>query len=156
MRCDRFFDRFDSLEPGRRLPFRYSLHLSHCSACRARIDDFESAMTAWKNEERLRYATASDRATIEERTMASIRLAPRPRREFGLMQWMFPALLVALSCIGMPIVAKLYGLGNDDVFFPLALVLGIGLTVFGSIFASSHADELKIELDRRLARASGR
>ena len=155
MRCDRFLDRFDSLEPGRKLPFRHALHLSHCAACRTRIADFESAIAAWKSEESRRFATSEARSSAEEKIMATIRLAPRIHREFGLLQWMFPGLLVALSCIGLPIVAKLYGLGNDDVFFPLALVLGIGLTVFGSIFASSHADELKIELDRRMAKVPG-
>jgi hypothetical protein len=87
--------------------------------------------------------------------MAAIRLMPRPRREFGMAQWMFPGFLVSISCIGLPIFAKFNGVGNEDLFFPLALVFGIALTIFGSVFASSHVDELKTELDRRLAKVSG-
>ena len=155
MRCETFLDRFDSLEPGRGLPFRYSMHLSHCSSCQARIVEFESAIAAWRDEEALRYEDRQTLAFAEDRTMAAVRLMPRPRRELGMAQWMFPGFLVAISCIGLPIFAKFNGIGDEDLFFPLALVFGIALTVFGSVFASSHAVELKMELDKRLARASG-
>ncbi|MDA8409865.1 MAG: hypothetical protein M0001_05670 [Treponema sp.] len=155
MRCEKFLDRFDSLEPGRKLPFRHSWHLAHCAACRARVDEFESAIAAWKDDEFSRYVNSRSLEHSERRAMASIRLMPRAHREFGLVQWMFPGFLVAISCIGLPLVARFYGVGNNDVFFPLALVFGLGLTAFGSIFASSHAVELKSELDRRLEKAFG-
>ena len=155
MRCDSFLDRFDSLEPGRRLPLRYASHFSRCASCRERIEDFESAIAAWKGEEALRYGNAETLGIAEDRTMAAIRLMPRPRREFGLMQWAFPGVLVGVSCVGFPLFAKVYGAGNEELFFPLALVLGLGLTIFGSVFASSHAVELKTELDRVLARSPG-
>lgn len=112
-------------------------------------------MAAWKVEEARRYENQEFLSLAGDRTMAAIRLVSRPRREFGMAQWMFPGFLVSISCIGLPIFAKFNGVGNEDLFFPLALVFGIALTIFGSVFASSHADELKTELDRRLARVSG-
>ncbi len=149
MRCERFLLLFDGLEPGQKLPPSLSLHLSRCASCRAQVSAFESALSAWKRDEVHRVEELEAFASLEERTMAAVRLTPRPRRELSLAQWAFPGLLVALSCIFLPNFARFLGLGDDALFFPLAIVFGLGLSVFGSVFAGTHAEELKSELEKR-------
>ncbi|HUX39232.1 MAG TPA: hypothetical protein VMV44_15135 [Rectinemataceae bacterium] len=149
MRCERFLLRFDELEPGQALPASLALHMSRCASCRAQVSAFESALSAWKRDESLRFDELEDFSIMEDRTMAAVRLTPRPRRELSLAQWAFPGFLVAISCIFLPIFARLQGVGDDALFFPLAIVFGLALSVFGLVFAGTHAEELKSELEKR-------
>jgi len=151
MRCDHFLFRFDELEPGRRLSPWLAFHLSRCPSCRAQVNAFQSALEAWKRDEAERFDGYGRLPDMEDRAMAAVRLTVRPKRELTLAQWVFPGLLIASSCVGLPVFAKIHGVGDDGLFFPLALVFGIGLTALGSVFVGSHADELKAELERRRA-----
>lgn len=151
MRCDRFLSRYDELEPGRELSLFLALHHARCSSCRAAVATFESAIASWKEEEL--GAEDQDLAAfdlLEERTMVAIRLTSRPRREIGLAQWAAPGLLVAFSCVVLPFLGALRGASGDAVFLPLALALvfGIGLSIFGSIFVGTHTTMLKAGFDR--------
>jgi len=83
--------------------------------------------------------------------MAAVMLTPRPRRVVALGQWGAVGGLLALSGVLMPFVQGFWGFGgafNDAVLFPLALVLGTSLAIFGFLFIGSHFEELSGMLDR--------
>lgn len=153
MRCERFLELYDGLEPGSPLGPAMRRHLGSCPSCRAELARFERAFEDLKRVEAV--PRGRDEALLEDRVLRALLLMPRPRRELSFAQWAVPLLLVASSCVILPLFARFHGAADDAVFLPLAIVFGIGLSVFGSVYVGSHAVELKAEFDRRRAAFAG-
>ena len=146
MRCDDFRLRWDGLEPGSDLPWGMRRHLASCPTCRRERDRLESAIASWRLEE----AGLAEGGPAEVRIMAAVLVSPRPRRELSMGQWILSGLFLALSCVLVPLALFYDGFGpnfDDALLFHLALVVGVGLAVFGMLFIGSHFEELRARLE---------
>ncbi|MFZ4614690.1 MAG: hypothetical protein ACOYM2_00670 [Rectinemataceae bacterium] len=143
MTCTQFMERFDSLEPGIAPTFFMSRHLHQCDSCRASVARVDSALAAWRGAECAARLSQPFADRSEERIMAAIRLTPRPRRELSMAQWLLPVVIVAGSSILLPLAltgSPLASVSDGALTFSLAMILGVGLAIFGSLFIISQAE----------------
>jgi hypothetical protein len=153
MRCDEFNLRFDELEPGARLSWGLRRHLTSCSRCAESARRVEASIAAWRREEGFRDRGGAERDGGAEasvnRVMAAVRMTSRPRREISLGQWAVSGMVLAFSGVLIPsfFFAGLGSAAEDSLLFPLALVLGVLLAIFGFLFIGSHFDELRERLE---------
>jgi len=157
MRCETFRNRYDRLGPGgERRPGAVMgsgmmLHLARCPDCSSSVARVEAAIAAWRAE-----GSGAPRAEelLVDRVMAAVRLQRPPRREVLTRDWLISGLVLAGSLIlipegrDFPWFRELFG---ARLILPIALVLGIGLSAFGALFAGSHVDEME-GFARRFAR----
>ena len=154
MRCEDFLESYDGLEPGARLPWLLRRHFSSCATCRPEVERLEMAIQALKSEALAIDGEGGKALNLEDRVMSAVRLTQRPRRLIGLDTWAIAGLLLAFSGVLMPLASGFEGLGTsfgDELLFPLALVLGTLLAIFGFLFIGSHFEELSGMLDRHEA-----
>ncbi|MEI6873804.1 MAG: hypothetical protein WCL50_01605 [Spirochaetota bacterium] len=160
MRCVDFLESYDGLEPGTKLPWLLRRHFNSCASCRFEVERLEMAMQVLKAEAFVLDREGDKVIQLEDRVMAAVRLTQRPRRLIGLDTWAIAGLLLAFSGVLMPFARGYGGLGTpigDDLLFPLALVLGTLLAIFGFLFIGSHFEELSGMLERHeAARAAQR
>jgi hypothetical protein len=79
--------------------------------------------------------------------MAAIRLSPRPRREIALSQWAASGAFLVATALILPLVLPGFGIGLDSYLRPLAIVYGLAISLFGSLFIGSHASDLRSWMD---------
>ena len=75
--------------------------------------------------------------------MAAVRLTVRPRRELSMAQWLLPVVIVAGSSVLLPLAltgGPLASVSDGALTFSLAMILGVGLAIFGSLFIISQAE----------------
>ncbi|MEI6385552.1 MAG: hypothetical protein WCQ50_02885 [Spirochaetota bacterium] len=143
MTCKRFMERFDSLEPGAEPSYFLARHLEQCDSCRASIARLDAALAVWRVTEHAAMLSQCSADRSEERIMAALRLTPGPRRELSIAQWLLPVAIVAGSSILLPLALSggpLASISDGALSFSLALILGVGLAILGSLFIISHAE----------------
>jgi hypothetical protein len=137
MNCERCMERYLETDNRRPLPLIARWHLAKCPACRAEIARAQLA------RDRVRAALPEAGLDRTDAIMASVRLAPRPRREVGIREWLISLLAILVSMAIAPLganfawVKELFGSGY---LLPFYLVFGIALTVYCVLFIGSHLD----------------
>lgn len=153
MRCETFLARYDRLDARSAPSAALRRHLESCPSCRASVERLRNAMATARIDDQKPLPAS---AAIEDHAMAVIRLMPKPQRElFSTRDWILAGVVIALSMVFIP-------LGRDfGVFFsvvgtsytlPLALVLGLAITVYGALFVGTHIDEVTDFVNRKIIR----
>lgn len=157
MRCETFLDRYDLLDAGEEPGMALRLHLARCPSCRDRVAAMDAALAAYREEAADEAARLSPEAErLEDHIMAAVRLLPKPKRELHANDWAMAGLVLLGALALIPFDANF---GIIKAFFgtsyslPFALVVGVALTVFGTVFIATHMDELEPLLKRRAYRA---
>jgi hypothetical protein len=151
MRCDGFLKRFDGLGDSRGMSRAMLVHLGRCASCREAVARVDAAIVAYRAE-----GSGAERAEgfLEDRVMAIIRLAPPPRPDILIRDWLMVGAIIALSMALIPLgeeFDRLKAFFGTSYSLPLSLVLGSVLTIYGAFFIGTHMEEAD-RFVRRFAR----
>ncbi|HET7839669.1 MAG TPA: hypothetical protein VFL04_07910 [Rectinemataceae bacterium] len=158
VRCEVFLERLDRLDTGQVLGPAMRAHASSCPACAreaARLGlALEALATAEASAERGDDPLQSRRQRLMvERVMAEIGLMPLPRQDyFAARDWIIAGSVIALSIALIPFgkdFAELMRLFGTGFSLPLALVLGLVLSSYGTYFVATHIEEVQDFVSRR-------
>ena len=128
-------------------------HLASCAACRGEVERMDAALHALVA--RLPERTLSEEE-FETRVMSAVRLMPAPRRELlSVRDWIIAGCAVLLSMALIPVGGN-FGLfiavAGVSYALPLALVLGVGITLYSALFVGTHVDTVLSFVRRRIVR----
>jgi anti-sigma factor RsiW len=154
VRCKTFWERYDRLdartEPGPAL----KRHLASCDACRAEAELLQKTIRSFSED--IQTLSPAAEGALEDRVMAIVRLLPPPQREFFTVRdWIIAGFVILLSMTLMPFgqdFERLLSIFGTSFALPLALVLGLGITLYGILFVGTHIDETMDFVKRRIIR----
>ena len=137
MNCEAFEERYDRAETGAKLSPSLALHLARCPGCSARVEFRRRALEL--------YRLPGPDPDIASRVLAALPFLPRPHRSVSLRDWILSGLILSASVVLVPaqgVFARVIEVYGNRWTVPFALVFGLSVSVFGSIFILTHMDEL--------------
>lgn len=147
MTCAQYDELMDALESPA-LPPDMAAHAASCPSCAARSSAYFAALALYRLPE---LASAAD---LSPRISALLPFLPAPRRMVSMRDWLAAGLLLIVGVMLVPLLAEFrllsasYGSGYT---VPLALVLGMSVTIYAGLFIASHLDQLAKILQGKLS-----
>ncbi|MGO8695234.1 MAG: hypothetical protein ACLQMF_16350 [Rectinemataceae bacterium] len=129
-------------------------HLDSCDLCRAKVKAFQKAILTFSED--IASLPSAAEGEFDDRVMAIVRLLPEPQHEFFTVRdWIIAGFVILLSMALMPLgqdFERLLAVFGTSFALPLALVLGLGITIYGVLFVGTHIDEAMDFVRRRIIR----
>jgi hypothetical protein len=147
MTCTQFDALMDSTDCPP-LPPDMAAHAASCQSCAAKAAAFSAALALYRLPE---LAGGGD---LTPRINALLPFLPAPRRVVSMRDWLAAGVLLLISMVLVPLLAEFrllsasYGSGYT---VPLALVLGISVTIYAGLFIISHLEQLAKLLQNTLS-----
>ncbi|HOX93027.1 MAG TPA: hypothetical protein PLC54_08875, partial [Spirochaetales bacterium] len=137
MNCERFLNYVDSLEPAETsMPAAMAEHAAACPSCADALATMRRSMAL------LRTPSTFARADIVSRVGALLPFVQAPRRTVAMRNWVLVGLLIMLGMVFLPLLSDfdaLTAVYGSSFTLPVALVLGLVLSVYAVAFVFSNA-----------------
>lgn len=140
MNCERLMNRYLELDNGAPLPLYLRLHTLFCARCRAEIRAMERALAGMR-----RFAPPTVEDLGEEIMSRVMRSVSEDGRIVPLYNWVAGGVLILAGVILMRFGDSFIWLRErfgTDLELPLAIVLGVVLSVYAAVFVGTHIEEL--------------
>jgi len=151
VRCETFLEHYDRIDARSEPGWALRRHLDSCPSCRATVERMRAALQAPASDA---YGVSPAEASVEDRVMAVVRLMPQPQRElFSVRDWIIAGSVIVLSMALIPVGSDFGGfiaVVGASYALPLALVLGLGITIYSTLFIGTHIDEVMDFVRRRI------
>ena len=137
MTCDRFLLLLDELDNDT-LPPEMAAHMHTCDACTHEVAVLAKALSLH------RLPDTTGAVDLAPRFLECTTGLPVLRRSVSMRDWLLSGVVIVLSVAMMPMLAgfrelrAIYGAGFT---LPVALVLGLAVTLYAGLFILSHLEE---------------
>lgn len=151
MNCERWMQQYMGLDSGESLPLPLRIHTLFCARCRAEIRGMEMALLAMQ-----RFAPPSPEDLSREIMSSVMRGVSEDGRIVPLYNWVAGGILLLAGVILVRFGDSFIWLKERfgiDLELPLAIVLGVVLSVYAAVFVGTHIEELARR--RRAPKKSG-
>ncbi len=140
MKCERLMRRYLELDNDAPLPLYLRLHTVFCARCRAEIRAMERALAGMR-----RFAPPSVEDLSEEIMSRVMRSVSEDGRIVPLYNWVAGGVLMLAGVILVRYGDSFIWLRErfgTDLELPLAIVLGVVLSIYAAVFIGTHIEEL--------------
>jgi hypothetical protein len=147
MTCTQFDALMDALDCPSLTP-DMAAHAVSCPSCAAKAAGYAAALALYRLPE------LESGIDLAPRINALLPFLPAPRRIVSMRDWLAAGVLLIVSMVLVPLLAEFrllsasYGSGYT---VPLALVLGISVSVYAGLFIISHLEQLAKLLQNTLS-----
>jgi hypothetical protein len=146
MKCEKAVSMFLSLDNGQPKPLSLVIHTYFCPGCAAEIMKLEKVFKIIHAE----YCFSMNTDVTLDVMKRINKASPLYVKEISYLKWISAGLVILASRFAVSYSDSMIWLNQhfgSSYEIPMNIVLGISITIYASMFISSHLDDLKKKLN---------